>query len=526
MTTSSARTISPNEGGMVKIEDVSTLVSKIMEGMGLPPNRGGQYPAAFAQQQQPPPAAPNAYAAPLQANPGQPAFAVQQVAPQAGYQYQPPVANQYAYQAPVLENANAPVGGHMPPPNGLLPHLALYNAAPRPRPGPKHPCNFCGGTDHFINNCEVCRRYLMGGRCTRSREGCIVLPSGGAIQCFTPGNTLQEKLDWYHQTNPGQLIQPLEADVQPPPGLPALPQAVNAAPPQAGPAQQLVLALADKAAENSPPVDIFDMAGQDAQTDATIEAIRREINMLDTEKAGKGSKKVRFEADPSKARDGKAVKKPDLVAEEDDPSLEAYPPLIAPPAIGTSGPVKILQCTKPAAIVSAPRVVTDDGTLIEKQDPAYRLVSGLNGAEALESVTRAMLEERISISQGELLAIAPDLHRQIREIVAMCHVATMSQAPRVIGNPPTESTTEPAAPVLLQADKGAGKETFIGDASSTDPIVAHYARNTGPPAPIPEPFYTGADFVAIRTVLPTVNNREEVESILDHGSQIVAQQLS
>ncbi|KIY43265.1 hypothetical protein FISHEDRAFT_15769, partial [Fistulina hepatica ATCC 64428] len=125
MMTSSACTISPNEGGMVKIEDVLTLVSKIMEGMG-----------------------------------------------------------------------------HMPPPNGLPPHLALYNAAPRPRPGPEHPCNFCGGTDHFINNCEVCRCYLMGGRCTRSREGCIVLPSGGAIQRFTPGNTLQEKLDWYHQTNP------------------------------------------------------------------------------------------------------------------------------------------------------------------------------------------------------------------------------------------------------------------------------------------------------------------------------------
>ncbi|KIY52116.1 hypothetical protein FISHEDRAFT_35754 [Fistulina hepatica ATCC 64428] len=42
-----------------------------------------------------------------------------------------------------------------------------------------------------------------------------------------------------------------------------------------------------------------------------------------------------------------------------------------------------------------------------------------------------------------------------------------------------------------------------------------------PPAPIPEPFYAGVDFVAIRTVLPTVNNREEVELILDHGSQIV-----
>ncbi|KIY43113.1 hypothetical protein FISHEDRAFT_54137 [Fistulina hepatica ATCC 64428] len=286
MTTLSARTISPNEGGMVKIEDVSTLVSKIME-------------------------------------------------------------------------------GHMPPPNGLPPHLALYNAAPRPRPGPEHPCNFCGGTNHFINNCEVCRRYLMGGRCTRSCEGRIVLPSRGAIQ---------------------------------------------------------------------------------------------QINMLDTEKAGKGSKKVQFEAGPSKAHDGKA------------------------------------------------------------QDPAYCLVSGLNGAEALESVTCAMLEERISISQGELLAIAPDLRRQIREIVAMRRVATTSQAPRVIGNPPTESTTEPAAPVLLQADKGAGKETFIGDTSSTDPIVAHYARNTGPPAPIPEPFYAGADFVTICTV----NNREEVESILDHGSQIVA----
>ncbi|KIY53758.1 hypothetical protein FISHEDRAFT_20522, partial [Fistulina hepatica ATCC 64428] len=56
----------------------------------------------------------------------------------------------------------------------------------------------------------------------------------------------------------------------------------------------------------------------------------------------------------------------------------------------------------------------------------------------------------------------------------------------------------------------------------TDPIVAHYARNTGPSALIPEPFYAGVDFVAIHTVLPTVNNREEVELILDHGSQIVA----
>ncbi|KAF8814117.1 hypothetical protein BYT27DRAFT_7062553, partial [Phlegmacium glaucopus] len=62
-------------------------------------------------------------------------------------------------------------------------------------------CHFCG-KPHFIHNCDLVSDYIRAGKCKRSRDGKIVLPSGAFIPRDIPGNLLQERIDGWHHRNP------------------------------------------------------------------------------------------------------------------------------------------------------------------------------------------------------------------------------------------------------------------------------------------------------------------------------------
>jgi hypothetical protein len=65
-------------------------------------------------------------------------------------------------------------------------------------------CNFCGSTSHFIRECKVITEYSQVGKCKRSADSRVVLPSGAMVPCDVPGNWLCDHVDEWHQQNPGQ----------------------------------------------------------------------------------------------------------------------------------------------------------------------------------------------------------------------------------------------------------------------------------------------------------------------------------
>ncbi|KAF7314134.1 hypothetical protein HMN09_00572600 [Mycena chlorophos] len=79
----------------------------------------------------------------------------------------------------------------------ILATQAQQQSAPRPnnnnynQPAAGNECNMCGGTHHFIRNCEVVDEYTrLAARSCRPR---------------IPGKYLKDRIDEWHRQNPGQL---------------------------------------------------------------------------------------------------------------------------------------------------------------------------------------------------------------------------------------------------------------------------------------------------------------------------------
>ncbi|KAF5380618.1 hypothetical protein D9615_004771 [Tricholomella constricta] len=75
----------------------------------------------------------------------------------------------------------------------------------RPNQSPNDNCHFCGGEGHYIPNCPIHQTYATEGRCRRTDDNKIGLPSGARIPAGTPGRYIKDKLDEWHRRNPGQM---------------------------------------------------------------------------------------------------------------------------------------------------------------------------------------------------------------------------------------------------------------------------------------------------------------------------------
>ena len=60
-------------------------------------------------------------------------------------------------------------------------------------------CKFCGNVGHIVKACKDAEEYVLSGRCMRDASGNILLPSGAKIPRETPGKTLRDRCDVYHQ---------------------------------------------------------------------------------------------------------------------------------------------------------------------------------------------------------------------------------------------------------------------------------------------------------------------------------------
>jgi hypothetical protein len=59
-------------------------------------------------------------------------------------------------------------------------------------------CNFCGIPGHFIWECEIVEEFIWFGKCKRSPEGKVVLPSGAIVSRSITGTWLHDRVDEYH----------------------------------------------------------------------------------------------------------------------------------------------------------------------------------------------------------------------------------------------------------------------------------------------------------------------------------------
>jgi hypothetical protein len=87
------------------------------------------------------------------------------------------------------------------------------NTGPRPAGATGTACNFCCGTGHFIRECKVVTEYSRVGKCKRSADSRVVLPSGVMVLHNVLGNWLRNCIDEWHQQNPRQVASQMILEV-------------------------------------------------------------------------------------------------------------------------------------------------------------------------------------------------------------------------------------------------------------------------------------------------------------------------
>jgi hypothetical protein len=60
-------------------------------------------------------------------------------------------------------------------------------------------CNFCSVPGHYIRECKSVAEYTRLGKCKRSHNGKVLLPSGAMVPRSITGAWLHDRVDKYHR---------------------------------------------------------------------------------------------------------------------------------------------------------------------------------------------------------------------------------------------------------------------------------------------------------------------------------------
>ena len=70
-------------------------------------------------------------------------------------------------------------------------------------------CRFCGGAGHFVRTCKVAEDFVCSGKCKRHPDGKITLPTGAMAPRGAPDSLLCDRIEDWHQQNPGNTAAQL-----------------------------------------------------------------------------------------------------------------------------------------------------------------------------------------------------------------------------------------------------------------------------------------------------------------------------
>jgi hypothetical protein len=181
---------------------------------------------------------------------------------------------------------------------------------------------------------------------------------------------------------------------------------------------------------------------------------------------------------------------------------------------------------------------------VKRHEPAYRSTPPVVDNKIVSNVFYRSMEAPITLTQRELLSLAPDVRSQYKDVTTSRRVATeappMTTEQQFLNAVDEELpfSTEPIAGLdepssrdtdhtlaTFTASMPAAFEQTINHELPPDALIAQDKFATLYDAEItPESrkLHVAMDSCAIRAVLPIVDNQQRIECIYDTGSQIVA----
>lgn len=410
---------------------------------------------------------------------------------------------------------------------------------PYQRLGESDKCHFCGQAGHMLMQCEIVEQFIRDGKIRRNAENKIVLPGGAYVPRIIPGNYLGERVDEWHRRNPGQLATGhLNSNANPDAG-----QLMFAVTPVAPPTAPIVAQL-QNAIITPVPLSV----------EQRIEVLQHEIYQLRTRRKVYDGVEILRRVRPSDSVPSGPETAPSSPRANTPTPAERILPSRAPTPIpdiyteatratkeAAKGKAKELPLTAPIPVApdhpfanvrdanygppkdrnfatSAPFKTTKDS------QTAYRTVIPIQNPQIATDIFARAMRSSITLSSEELLSLSPEVRTKYRDAIS---------AKRII----QDTSSKDAEPNTQDVDHDL--TTFHLSAElpfQNDPI----GQQTPPPNSliIPDPYemYLNslkpgemADMLvvakeshALRSILPLVDNREHVESIVDPGSQIIA----
>ncbi|KIY48705.1 hypothetical protein FISHEDRAFT_42820 [Fistulina hepatica ATCC 64428] len=185
---------------------------------------------------------------------------------------------------------------------------------------------------------------------------------------------------------------------------------------------------------------------------------------------------------------------PNQRADQMEPDRQPNPAINAVPVAATTAkPSSIAISAKADKPYYAPPDEQTSGSRFV--GPAYHNVAPIEDEAAARKIYEAIMNGTTTIKTKDLLSVAPEVRRQVREDTT------------------TRRINVPIAETAKDTTKASRKSV------ADDPVVSYYQGHKGEGPP---PAVCGTTSSALRTVMPLVNNVEEVEGVLDGGCQIVA----
>ncbi|EED79153.1 predicted protein [Postia placenta Mad-698-R] len=354
---------------------------------------------------------------------------------------------------------------------------ATHNHTPAPRQqaavhvhknsGAEQTCHYCGNRGCRVGTCEFAEIDIRDGKCKQNTEGKIVLPNGSFCPHTIPGLTIRDQIYEWHRRNP------------------------------AAPAALTMLFEIDDCLTLRKRREVFD----------GVEILQRKKPMTpavpkSVEASGSGTSK------------GVAAPPSTSTSTAPPPTIPAASP--SPPTQSTSQPIAtsappappVHPFTNARDATYAPPNVRNFATLPKPsndkgKEPAYKtIVPVIQPKLAEEIFQRSMKSQFVTLTPEELLSIAPD--RVLTEPIASAHIVEIGadEVTAVSQLSCSCATLEPGA-------------TIVPDPYET------YLKHI-PHGEHPAEFTIARDSNAIHLIIALVDNKEQIECIVDPGLQIVA----
>ena len=399
-------------------------------------------------------------------------------------------------------------------------------------------CNFCGVPGHFIRECEVVEEAIRFGKCKRSPEGKVVLPTGAHVPRSITGTWLRDRVEEWHRQNPGQMAAQMYFEV-------------TAAPPVSAPSH--VTAGQSLASYSAPSIDRCP-----GKVPAGVYTLKRPlpprpevvITNLPPHKRGRAGtgNNPRIADDhaiPSEARLPHAEE--DLAPTQDKGKGKAPVPVPEVTEEPTHPYASAPDATHGYRAGPARPVIREPGP--GRHEPGYRNTANIYDPRVARDVYERAMETPITVTQRELLSLAPEMRTQVadatnrrrvpREQVVQAMVEEVSEdeydphetqthlAPElqaVIEEVEDEDNPRSAARLshMPAAFVAAARVPPPNATIIADPLETYLREHPGDSNAADSKIVVAAESRALRAILPVVDGQDKVEAILDPGCQVVA----